>query len=99
MVERVLGRLAADVAGDEIGPDVAAEVPRRRVRVGGPEVVDVAAEHVDGRLRQVGHADRRRVITSPQPPSDVIAQSRRWNGSATMRLSRMSWTVNGPRPW
>ena len=39
------------------------------------------------------------VTTMAQPPSDVMAQSRRWNGSATMRDSRMSAGVNGPRPW
>ena len=40
-----------------------------------------------------------RVSTKPHPPSEAVAQSRRWNGSATMRLSRMSCGVNGPRPW
>ena len=39
-----------------------------------------------------------RASTSAHPPSAVIEQSRRWNGSATIRLSRMSCTVNGPRP-
>ena len=39
-----------------------------------------------------------RASTSAHPPSAVIEQSSRWNGSATIRLSRMSRTVNGPRP-
>ena len=38
------------------------------------------------------------VMTSAQPPSEVIEQSRRWNGSATIREARMSSGVNGPRP-
>ena len=37
-------------------------------------------------------------ITSAHPPSLVIEQSRRWNGSATMREVSTSSIVNGPRP-
>jgi hypothetical protein len=38
------------------------------------------------------------VTTSAQPPSEVIEQSNRWNGSQTMREARMASAVNGPRP-
>ena len=38
------------------------------------------------------------VRTRAQPPSDVMAHSSRWKGSAIMREARMSAGENGPRP-
>ena len=54
--ERVLRGAPADVAVDQVGAPVAAEVERRWVLVRRAEVVGVAAEHVDRRLRAVGGA-------------------------------------------
>ena len=87
-------------------PDVAGGDRRRRDRAG---PTPAARRTPDRRCRPRRRGStpaswrRRRpraavVSTSPQPPSDVIAHSSRWNGSATMRDARMSSTVNGPRP-
>ena len=38
------------------------------------------------------------VSSRAQPPSLVVEQSSRWNGSATIREASTSATVNGPRP-
>ena len=91
-------RRAGRRAVHEVGSPVAAEVPRRRVPVRGPAAVAVAAEHVHRGWSGGRRRGRRGSARGRSRPPTSVAQSRRWNGSATMRLSRTSWGVNGPRP-
>ena len=96
MAKATRGRPGADEPGRErVGAGL--EVPDRGDDVGRPEGVAGTAENPHGSARRQRRASAL-VRTMAQPPSDVVAQSRRWNGSAIMREARMSAGVNGPRP-
>jgi hypothetical protein len=60
--------------------------------------VSPAAPRIQAGARAASAARSAVVSTMPQPPSEVIAQSRRRNGSAIILDARMSSGVNGPRP-